>query len=132
MRINIFLLTLLLFVGCQTIPDGYSKIDKKGRIVYKNDHVEEVEFWQHLDLIQADFGQRTYLNLYIGRNKSGKYYRLKFNYSGSDWIFFEKAILSGNNERTEFKFKSYEKTTNVGQGGAVDDSDFVPFSFSYT
>ena len=52
---------------------------------------------------------------YIVKSETSQYVRMKFRYTGGDWIFFDKIIImnSDNQARMEWQIKTYDKTTNV-------------------
>jgi len=61
-----------------------------------------------------------YTSIYIGKNKSRKFLRLKMSYEDDDWIFFERAYLSYDGNTKEIIFDEYdEKDTDSGYGGRI-------------
>lgn len=72
------------------------------------------------------YNNRNLISLYIGNKKDeGKVWlRLKMSYEGDDWIFFENAYLSYD-ENTKIIFFR-DKETEVGNGGRVWEWIDVP------
>lgn len=77
------------------------------------------------------YNNRNLVSVYIGERDNVVWLRLKMSYTGSDWIFFDKAFLSYHGNTIEIKFDKYEdKKTEIGNGGvwewidvSVNDSD---------
>lgn len=60
----------------------------------------------------------SYMRLYMGQDKSGSVWlRLNMQYNGDDWIFFEHAYLSYDENTIEINFDKYnDKETDNGYG----------------
>lgn len=59
-------------------------------------------------------------SLYMGQRKGGKPWMiLKMSYTGEDWIFFEKALLSYDGNTLEIPFNEYEDKESDNSGGKV-------------
>lgn len=60
------------------------------------------------------------VSLYIGQVGTSVWLRLKMSYEGENWIFFENAYLSYDENTKTIPFKEYgEKETDNGYGGRV-------------
>ncbi len=60
------------------------------------------------------------LSLYIGKTSNSVWLRLLMSYEGDDWIFFENAYLSYDENTKTIIFDKYnEKDTDNGYGGRV-------------
>ena len=121
-HILFILIIVILLYGCASIltPKGYSPIsNQKDESLYiKYDEFKDVSFIRHKYFFRIRADQP--IEIYEVKNSN---LRIVFKYSGSDWIFFEKAILinsSGN--KIEFNFKTYDKITDVRSGGTVHES----------
>jgi hypothetical protein len=119
---GVLLLTILIaVVSCSTlnIPSGYTQYNADtSNIFIRNDEFKNVSFIQHKYFFNIFLDQP--LIIYIAKNQNTKFVRAKFSYDGSDWIFFEDAIIvNSNGERMSWTFKSYEKNTDIGSGGHV-------------
>jgi len=100
-------------------PQNYSPLTTKkdNNFYIKHDEFKNASFIRH-KLFFNKYADLP-LELYIVKDSN---LRITFTYRGSDWIFFDQAILLSSTDRMEFSFKSYDKTTNVGYGGAVFES----------
>ena len=58
-------------------------------------------------------------SLYIGKNSSKIWLRLKMSYYGSDWIFFERALLSYDGITESIPFDEYRDKKTENSGGMV-------------
>lgn len=58
-------------------------------------------------------------SLYIGKNNSSVWLRLKMSYYGDDWIFFEKAYLSYEGNTKTITFDRYREKETENNGGMV-------------
>lgn len=92
-------------------------------IYQRYDEFKQQSFYRH-----KAFFKESPIEVYIGY-KSEKYYRIKFIYEGSDWIFFESAtIVNADGESLRFSFQSFDKITNVMSNGFVFESIDEPLS----
>lgn len=68
-------------------------------VIEKNDPLQSCKFYQSSRDIEYITGSQTYeVSIYIVKNYNGtKYFRLKTDYSGKDWIFYERVIIRGDN-----------------------------------
>lgn len=56
-------------------------------------------------------------SIYIGKDASSTWLRIKMSYTGDDWIFFEKAFLSYDGNTKELYFDEYQdKKSDNGSG----------------
>lgn len=58
-------------------------------------------------------------SLYIGKDKSQVWLRLKMSYYGDDWIFFENAYLSYDGNTITIPFDRYSDKKTENSGGMV-------------
>lgn len=58
-------------------------------------------------------------SIYLGKNGSSVWIRLKMSYAGEDWIFFENAYLSYDGNTKEVYFNEYEDKKSDNSGEAV-------------
>lgn len=58
-------------------------------------------------------------SIYIGKNESTTWLRLKMSYNGDDWIFFENAYLSYDGSTQEVSFNKYDDKKSDNSGGGV-------------
>ena len=65
------------------------------------------------------YNNRHLTSIYIGKNDSNVWLRLKMSYSGDDWIFFENAYLSYDGNTREINFNKYENKESDNSGGEV-------------
>jgi len=128
---NIYITVLLIlgatiFCSCSTlgssIPSGYTQYGTETSNLYiRNDEFKNVSFIQHKYFFNIFIDHP--ISVYIAKTQSAKLLRAVFSYDGSDWIFFENAIIINNSgERLARTFKSYDKNTDVGSGGHVYES----------
>ena len=105
---SILIILLVMLTGCgiiptsRSIPTGYSPIsNSKEEMIYKSyDEFKEI---------------------YIV-DSSSPFLRIEFTYYGSDWIFFESAtIINSEGSSVNFRFKSYDKESDVLYSGRVKE-----------
>lgn len=66
------------------------------------------------------YSNENLVSLYIGQKGTSVWLRLKMSYEGEDWIFFENAYLSyDENTKTIFFDEYRDKETDIGYGGRV-------------
>ena len=58
-------------------------------------------------------------SIYIGKNSSSTWLRLKMSYAGDDWIFFENALLSYDGNTQKIYFDEYKEKKSDNSGGGV-------------
>lgn len=123
------LLLVVVCVGCVSIPKNYKKVSEKSDIYVRYDEFEGVSFYQHKIAFQSLVDMSKPVELYIVKRQIAKGMRIRFQYYGGSWIFFEQAtILNNNGRRIEFTFRSYDKETTVISGGLVSEIIDLPFS----
>ena len=69
-------------------------------------------------------------SLYMGKNSSTVWLRLRMSYYGSDWIFFEKAYLSYDGNTLPISFDRYKDKESDNSGGMVWEWIDVPVDAS--
>lgn len=74
------------------------------------------------------YNNRNLTSLYIGKNNSSVWLRLKMSYTGDGWIFFEKAYLSYDGNTVEVEFDKYDDKETENSGGDVWEWIDVPVS----
>lgn len=73
------------------------------------------------------YENRNLVSLYIGQEGTTVWLRLKMSYEGEDWIFFEHAYLSYDENTITIPFDEYrDKKTDNGYGGRVWEWIDVP------
>lgn len=66
------------------------------------------------------YNNKNLVSLYIGQEGTSVWLRLKMSYEGEDWIFFENAYLSYDENTKTILFDEYrDKETDNGYGGRV-------------
>ncbi len=65
------------------------------------------------------YNNRNLTSLYIGKNDSQSWLRLKMSYQGDNWIFFESAYLSYDGNTKEVPFDKYDNKETENSGGGV-------------
>lgn len=65
------------------------------------------------------YSHENLTSIYIGKNESKVWLRLKMSYSGDDWIFFERAYLSYDGNTREISFNEYQDKESDNDGGYV-------------
>lgn len=65
------------------------------------------------------YADRNLVSVYMGQTPSNIWLRIKMSYTGSDWIFFEKAYLSYDGRTREFPFEKYKDKESDNAGGYV-------------
>lgn len=66
------------------------------------------------------YNNRNLISLYIGQDGNSVWLRLKMSYEGDEWIFFENAYLSYDENTKTILFDKYDnKDTESGYGGRV-------------
>lgn len=88
------------------------RLSALNRLKKKYDDVSNVTWYQNPYFIHYDNSNHT--SLYIGKDNSNIWLRLKMSYNGDDWIFFENAYLSYDGNTLEIPFDRYrdKKTDN--------------------
>lgn len=66
------------------------------------------------------------ISIYIGKDESSVWLRLKMSYEGEDWIFFENAYLSYDGNTKEIYFNRYDNKKSDNSGGSVWEWIDVP------
>lgn len=75
--------------------------------------------WYHNPYF-THYNNDNLISLYIGKEGSRVWLRMKMSYEGEDWIFFENAYLSYDENTKSIPFDEYdEKKTDNGYGGRV-------------
>lgn len=87
----------------------------------QTDKIEKTSFY-----ISPGLEYNYPINLYIGELASKSVFlRCAFSYTGSDWIFFDKVIISIDGENTELEIKEYDKKTDNGGGSVYESIDLL-------
>ena len=117
----ILVITILLN-GCVIfIPKGYAPItnQKDEHFYVRYDEFKDISFIRHKYFfgISAD----EPIEIYEVQNRG---LRVVFNYCGTVWIFFEKAIaINSFGQKIEFNFNFYDKTTDVSSSIVSESID---------
>lgn len=121
---SILIILLVMLTGCgiiptsRSIPTGYSPIsNSKEEKIYKSyDEFKDISFYRH-----KVFFKFSPIEIYIV-DSSSPFLRIEFTYYGSDWIFFESAtIINSEGSSVNFRFKSYDKESDVLYSGRVKE-----------
>ena len=126
MKKLIFILcgVLLLFTSCISIPripDGYEQIESRPTMYERFDEFQNVTW-----IFNEQMFSNKNSTVYIGKTKDKIWMRIKFIYSGSDWIFFENAtFVNQQGKRLSFKFNSWDKKTEVKDGYVKESIDIL-------
>ncbi|WCL50805.1 hypothetical protein [Leptospira sp. GIMC2001] len=114
---KIIFILIATTMSCAASQKGYKSISPQSRIIVKNDKIEDRSIYTHEDFV-GYFSKKS-IELYIIKMGKKKYLRIVFSYTGNDWIFFERMILSGVNEKIEYSIDSFDKFTNVNSNASV-------------
>jgi len=107
------------------IPTDYKQIVENPIFYVKKDDFKNVSFISHKECFHKDTISGPF-KLYIVKGENSKALRILFSYFGSDWIFFENAILlNEEGRRVSYIFKSYDKTTEVISGNVFERMDYL-------
>lgn len=69
---------------------------------------------------------RSYVLPYIGQRDSSTWLRLKFHYTGNDWLFFEKTTISIDGENYCKTYSYYDVERDNGSGDVWEWVDISP------
>ena len=69
---------------------------------------------------------RSFVLPYIGRRDSYSYLRLRFHYTGDDWLFFEKITISVDGENYYKTYSYFDVDRDNGSGGVWEWVDISP------
>lgn len=106
-----------MIMSCAASQKGYKSISPQSKILVKNDKIEDRSIYSHIDFV-GYFSKKS-IELYVIKKNKRKYLRIVFTYTGNDWIFFERMILSGDNQKIEYSIDSFDKFTNVNSSASV-------------
>lgn len=65
------------------------------------------------------YNNRNLVSIYMGKNSSSIWLRLKMSYTGDNWIFFDHAYLSYDGVTREIYFDKYKDKKSDNSGGDV-------------
>lgn len=65
------------------------------------------------------YNNKNLFSIYIGKKGDNIWLRLKMSYEGEDWIFFEQAYLSYDENTMQIPFNRYENKESDHDGGQV-------------
>ena len=100
---------LFLLVVCLSFTSCLSTRKVTGSIYRTRDKFQECNFYRN----KNPFYKNKSMDLYVVEGTSN-YVRVVFNYSGNDWIFFDRAIILNKKEVTiNFNINSWDKETDV-------------------
>lgn len=122
--VSVFLVLVVSMVtGCVSIaPHGYSKLENQDNenlwVNYDNfNNLTTVRHKYHFRMLANDP-----IELLVVSNESSNRLYAEFKYSGSNWIFFDKAILiDGDNNNVRFSVRRSNKINSVEYGGRVHE-----------
>lgn len=81
----------------------------------KYDDVSDITWYQNPYF--THYTNTNLTSIYIGKDASSTWLRIKMSYTGDDWIFFEKAFLSYDGNTKELYFDQYQdKKSDNGSG----------------
>lgn len=60
--------------------------------------------------------QRCFLLPYIGRDSNQVWLRMVFNYTGDDWVFFDRVTVAADEERFNKSFSAFDMVRDNGGG----------------
>ena len=91
------------------------------------DRIQNINFYSPKALKYYSNGSwaavvRCFILPYLGRNDSSVWLRLIYNYTGSDWVFFEKAIVVADGQKFE---KSFDYSDIVRDNEAYSVWEYV-------
>lgn len=129
----VLILSIFVIFGCssvpndykqlnsdQYVPNGYEQLNSEHQDVYiSTDEFRQISFIRHKKFFHF-FSENDPFEIYVAKTENYKSIRVKYYYSGSDWIFFDRAILV-NDEGKRFvqTINTYKKTTKVLYDGHV-------------
>lgn len=95
------------------------------QLTSKTDEVEGITWYQSKKQPKY-INTRSYVLPYIGQNSSSTWLRLKCNYTGDDWVFFEKIIfvVDGEKYTKYFNYRDIHRDNDAGDVWEV--ADFAP------
>ena len=103
---------------------GYKpREETEGKFFDRYDEFQQITWIRHQFY---DIEGATLFELYIGESKGNHWLRGVFDYAGSDWIFFDSAIIidtKGN--RISINTPTYDKKTKVLKGKVTETYDFL-------
>lgn len=96
-------------------------------LIPTEDKVNKLEWLEHPRMPKY-YNVRSFFFPYIGRLTDTGYtwLRVKANYYGDDWVFFNEIIISADGENTSVKFGSFETEHKIAYGGVAEIGDFMP------
>ena len=89
------------------------------------DKVQDVTWYKPTSYPQY-INTRSFLLPYLSQTDYGMSLRLKINYTGNNWVFFEKIIVVVDDERYTREFDYFEVTRDNGSGDVWEYVDFSP------
>lgn len=110
-----------LVVGKQTLESAVEQFEQLNKeAIFKNlrqntDKVEGVTFY-HSKTEPKYINIRSYILPYIGVNGDDVYLKVQFNYTGNNWVFFEKVTIVADGEtfRYDFSYSDIKRDTGYG------------------
>lgn len=96
--------------------EAKARLQAVNKLKKTHDDVANVTWYLNPYFTHYNDDNRT--SIYIGKNSSSVWLRLKMSYGGEDWIFFKNAYLSYDGNTREFLFDEYndKKSDNSGYG----------------
>ncbi len=93
----------------------------------EEDRIQNINFYSPKALKYYSNGSwaadvRCFILPYLGRNDSSVWLRLIYNYTGSDWVFFEKVIVVADGQKFE---KSFDYSDIVRDNEAYSVWEYV-------
>ena len=89
------------------------------------DRVEGIT-WYEAKVHPTYTNTRSFVLPYIGKNSSNVWLRVKCNYTGDDWVFFENVIFVVDGEKYTKYFSYYDVDRDNGYGDVWEVADFAP------
>ena len=93
------------------------RLQAVNKLKKKHDDVSGISWYKNPYFTHYNDANLT--SIYIGKNDSQVWLRLKMSYNGDDWIFFERAYLSYDGNTREISFNEYQDKESDNSGGEV-------------
>lgn len=102
--------------------------EKNDAIAKLNSNTDKVEgiTWYHSKTEPKYINTRCYIFPYIGQTSSRTWLRVQCNYTGDNWVFFEKIVFVVDGERYTKTFSYYEIVRDNDHGDVWEVADFGP------
>lgn len=111
-----------------TLKTEAKEKEKEAALAKLNSQTDKVEgiTWYHSKNEPKYINSRSYVFPYIGQTNSRTILRLKCNYTGDNWIFYEKIIFLVDGEKYTKYFDYYDIRRDNDYGDVWEVADFIP------